>query len=248
MAWLDLEQAPFVLETPDFGDRYYSFQIGYADTECDLCPGLRTHGPQLPPLFLHGPTYRGSVPDGDAPRGQPHSLRDDRGADPRRTRGPRRRRHGAPAAGADHDCARCPVGSQEPTAPTRSPPSVGCRPSPTSATRSFCSSTNSAPSSPKGLPPLPSASSSPRSRRSGCTPVERSTRRTISEADRADGDRRPPRRRNCGRGEDRASRPGPQRLVGEPPRAHASATTTCCERPWPRTRSTSCRQRKRSIR
>lgn len=62
LAWVDLAEAPFVLETPDFADRYYTFQIGYADTECDLCPGLRTHGPQLPPLFLHGPTYRGMVP------------------------------------------------------------------------------------------------------------------------------------------------------------------------------------------
>ena len=67
MAWLDLEQAPFVLETPNFGDRYYSFQIGYADTECDVCPGLRTHGPQLPPLFLHGPAYRGPVPEAMLP-------------------------------------------------------------------------------------------------------------------------------------------------------------------------------------
>jgi len=64
LAWLDLEQVPFVLETPDFGDRYYAFQIGYADTECDLCPGMRTHGPQMPPLFIHGPTYRGAAPDG----------------------------------------------------------------------------------------------------------------------------------------------------------------------------------------
>jgi hypothetical protein len=62
LAWVDVAEAPFVLETPDFSDRYYTFQIGYADTECDLCPGLRTHGPQLPPLFLHGPTYQGRVP------------------------------------------------------------------------------------------------------------------------------------------------------------------------------------------
>ena len=67
LAWLDLDEAPFVLESPNFGDRYYAFQIGYADTECDLCPGLRTHGPQLPPLFLHGPTFRGAVPEAMLP-------------------------------------------------------------------------------------------------------------------------------------------------------------------------------------
>ena len=64
LAWLDTDETPFVFETPNFGDRYYAFQIGYADTECDLCPGLRTHGPQLPPLFIHGPTYNGGVPEG----------------------------------------------------------------------------------------------------------------------------------------------------------------------------------------
>jgi hypothetical protein len=71
LAWLDTDEAPFVLETPDFGDRYYSFQIGYANTECELCPGQRTHGPQLPPLFIHGPTYVGAVPDGMLPVASP---------------------------------------------------------------------------------------------------------------------------------------------------------------------------------
>jgi hypothetical protein len=50
LAWLDTDEGPFVFETPDFGDRYYTFQIGYADTECDTCPGRRTHGSQLPRL------------------------------------------------------------------------------------------------------------------------------------------------------------------------------------------------------
>ena len=53
-----------MFETPNFGDRYYTFQIGYADTECDTCPGRRTHGSQLPPLFIHGRSYAGPVPDG----------------------------------------------------------------------------------------------------------------------------------------------------------------------------------------
>jgi len=64
LAWLDLDDAAFVFETPDFGGRYYTFQIGHSDTECDFCPGLRTHGSQLPPLFIHGPAYDGRGPDG----------------------------------------------------------------------------------------------------------------------------------------------------------------------------------------
>jgi hypothetical protein len=64
LAWLDTSGGPFVFETPDFGDRYYTFQIGYADTECDICPGQRTHGRQLPPMFIHNRSYEGPVPDG----------------------------------------------------------------------------------------------------------------------------------------------------------------------------------------
>lgn len=64
LAWLDLDGGPYVLETPDFGDRYYAFQIGYADTECDQCPGRRTHGAQLPPLLLHAQSFEGQIPPG----------------------------------------------------------------------------------------------------------------------------------------------------------------------------------------
>jgi hypothetical protein len=63
LAWLDLDAGPFVLETPDFGDRYHTFQLAHANTECDLALGRRTHGSQLPPLLIHGPTYDGPVPD-----------------------------------------------------------------------------------------------------------------------------------------------------------------------------------------
>ena len=95
---------------PNFGDRYYSFQIGYADTECDLCPGLRTHGPQLPPLFLHGPAYRGPVPEAMLPVASRTRYLMIAGRILVATRGPRRRRRGAPAAGADHAAHAAPVG------------------------------------------------------------------------------------------------------------------------------------------
>ena len=64
LAWLDLADTPFVLETPDFGGRYYTFQMAQADTSAEDSFGQRTHGSQLPPLFIHGPGYEGTAPEG----------------------------------------------------------------------------------------------------------------------------------------------------------------------------------------
>jgi hypothetical protein len=64
LAWLDLADTPFVVETPDFGGRYYTFQIAQADTSAEDSFGRRTHGSQLPPLFIHGPGYGGRAPEG----------------------------------------------------------------------------------------------------------------------------------------------------------------------------------------
>jgi hypothetical protein len=64
LAWLDLADEPFVLEAPDFGPRYYTFQIGHADTTTQLSLGARTHGPQLPPIFVSGPRSRTPLPAG----------------------------------------------------------------------------------------------------------------------------------------------------------------------------------------
>lgn len=61
-AWLDLGDGPIVVLAPDFGERYYTFSINSADSSSDMALGQRTHGRQLPPLFVHGPGYRGSVP------------------------------------------------------------------------------------------------------------------------------------------------------------------------------------------
>ena len=44
LAWLDLAEEPFVLETPDFGARYYTFQMGHGDTATELSFGTRSHG------------------------------------------------------------------------------------------------------------------------------------------------------------------------------------------------------------
>lgn len=63
-AWLDLAQGPLIVAAPDFGSRYYTFSINLADSSSDLSFGQRTHGGQLPPLFLHGPGWHGTVPPG----------------------------------------------------------------------------------------------------------------------------------------------------------------------------------------
>lgn len=64
LAWLDTDSGAFVFEAPDFGDRYYTFQMGQADTTTDVALGKRTHGGQLPPIFIQGPRHRYEVPAG----------------------------------------------------------------------------------------------------------------------------------------------------------------------------------------
>jgi hypothetical protein len=61
---LDLADGPWVIEVPDCGDRYYTVQIAYADSSAEQSYGRRTHGPQLPPLFLYGPGDETPVPAG----------------------------------------------------------------------------------------------------------------------------------------------------------------------------------------
>lgn len=64
LAWLDLSDGPFVLKTPNFGSRYYAFQMAQADESTQYSYGQRTNGSQLPPLFIYGPNYWGRVPRG----------------------------------------------------------------------------------------------------------------------------------------------------------------------------------------
>jgi len=64
LAWLDLGTESFVLETPGFGSRYYTFQFGYADTAAEVSLGRRTHGATLPPVFVQGPARAAPVPPG----------------------------------------------------------------------------------------------------------------------------------------------------------------------------------------
>lgn len=64
LAWLDTNAGPFVFEAPDFGDRFYTFQMGQGDTTTDLALGQRTHGRHLPPVFIHSIGDRTKVPRG----------------------------------------------------------------------------------------------------------------------------------------------------------------------------------------
>ena len=62
--WLDLASGPVLLRTPDFGDRYYSVQLAAADSSSEIAVGRRTHGGQLPPLFIVGPGDTTPAPEG----------------------------------------------------------------------------------------------------------------------------------------------------------------------------------------
>jgi hypothetical protein len=61
---LDLRGGPFVVEVPDCGERYYTVQIAFADSSAEHSYGRRTHGSQLPPLFITGPDDTRRPPPG----------------------------------------------------------------------------------------------------------------------------------------------------------------------------------------
>ncbi|MBH0111998.1 DUF1254 domain-containing protein [Novosphingobium sp. YJ-S2-02] len=66
-ATFDLTTGPFVVTTPDFGDRYYTFSVAHPDSSTSASLGSRTHGSKLPPLFLHAAGYAGPIPAGMVP-------------------------------------------------------------------------------------------------------------------------------------------------------------------------------------
>lgn len=52
VAWLDLEQGPFTLDLPSFGDRYASVQIALADSSTPVVVSRRTHPEGMPRIVL----------------------------------------------------------------------------------------------------------------------------------------------------------------------------------------------------
>ena len=109
LAWVDLAEEPFVLEAPDFGSRYYTFQFGFADTATELSLGARTHGARLPAIMITGPGDSTPVPPDMLHVGEHDSLPSDRRASPRAPCRPGRLRGGLRPAVADQAPAALPV-------------------------------------------------------------------------------------------------------------------------------------------
>jgi hypothetical protein len=63
-AWLDLSDGPLVIETPDMGDRYWTLGLLDAWTNPFAYVGRRTTGNRPQRTLVHGPGWRGAVPDG----------------------------------------------------------------------------------------------------------------------------------------------------------------------------------------
>jgi hypothetical protein len=70
-AWLDLSAGPVVLDVPDAGDRYYSFQFMDAYENTFAYVGRRATGTSAGTFVIAGPDWDGSLPTGakriDAP-------------------------------------------------------------------------------------------------------------------------------------------------------------------------------------
>ncbi|OZE03953.1 hypothetical protein CH249_26675 [Rhodococcus sp. 05-2255-3B1] len=58
LAFVDLDSGTFELRLPDFADRYYSVQVGEADSSTNTVLGHRTHGSRVPSITLFRRTSR----------------------------------------------------------------------------------------------------------------------------------------------------------------------------------------------
>lgn len=63
-AWLDLSQGPVLIDTPDMGDRYWTLGLLDAWTNPFAYVGRRTTGNRPQRTLVHGPAWRGTVPEG----------------------------------------------------------------------------------------------------------------------------------------------------------------------------------------
>ncbi len=62
-AWLDLSQGPVLIDSPDMADRYWTLGLLDAWTNPFDYVGRRTTGNRRQCTLVHGPGWRGSVPD-----------------------------------------------------------------------------------------------------------------------------------------------------------------------------------------
>jgi hypothetical protein len=65
-AWLDLSQGPVIVHAPDTSDRYYTLAIADLFSETTHT-GRRTTGTKETEVFVYGPSYRGTAPEGMHP-------------------------------------------------------------------------------------------------------------------------------------------------------------------------------------
>lgn len=63
-AWLDLSEGPVVIDTPDMGERYWTLGLLDAWTNPFAYVGRRTTGNRRQRTLVHGPAWRGIVPEG----------------------------------------------------------------------------------------------------------------------------------------------------------------------------------------
>lgn len=63
-AWLDLSHGPVLIDTPDFGDRYWTLGLLDAWTNPFAYVGRRTTGNRRQRTLVHGPGWRGALPAG----------------------------------------------------------------------------------------------------------------------------------------------------------------------------------------
>lgn len=63
-AWIDLSNGPFVLSTPDEGDRYFLMPLLSGWTDVFAVPGKRTTGTKAQTYAITGPGWQGAIPEG----------------------------------------------------------------------------------------------------------------------------------------------------------------------------------------
>ncbi len=63
-AWLDLSAEPYVLSTPNMGDRYFLLPFLDGWTNVIAAPGSRTTGGMAQTLVITGPNWKGKIPEG----------------------------------------------------------------------------------------------------------------------------------------------------------------------------------------
>jgi len=63
-AWLDVSKEPWIMTTPDFGDRYFLLPMLSGWTDVFSVPGKRTTGGKAAIYAITGPSWRGTLPPG----------------------------------------------------------------------------------------------------------------------------------------------------------------------------------------